>query len=132
MSSFTEPLIVEVTQREKRPFRVVRPFIYALGNLDSSHLVIVAPGFRTDFASVPFGFRWLVPVVGRHGKAAVLHDWLYSSKIMSRKAADDMFLEAMAVLGVRPWRRFLAYWGVRLFGGRSWRMARVVRRNLTG
>ena len=128
MSSFTEPLIVEVIQKEGRPFRVVRPFVYAAGSPDSGHLLIVPPGFETDFASVPFGFRWLVPVVGRHGKAAVLHDWLYASKIMPRRTADDLFLEAMEVLGVRSWRRFLAYWSVRLFGGRAWRKAEPVRR----
>lgn len=125
MSSFTEPLIVEVVQKEERPFRVVRPFIYALGALDSGHLLIVPPGFQTDFASVPFGFRWLVPVVGRHGKAAVLHDWLYASKIMPRREADRVFLEAMMILEVRPWRRLLAYWSVRLFGKRAWRQASI-------
>jgi len=58
--SFTEPLIVEVIQKERRPFRVVRPFVYAVGSPGGGHLLIVPPGFETDFASVPFGFRWLV------------------------------------------------------------------------
>ncbi len=129
MSSFTEPLIVEVIQKERRPFRVVRPFVYAAGAPDSGHLLIVPPGFETDFASVPFGFRWLVPIVGRHGKAAVLHDWLYASKLMPRRMADDLFLEAMTVLGVRPWRRYLAYWSVRLFGRRAWCKAEPVRKS---
>ncbi len=127
MSSFTEPLIVEVIQKERRPFRVVRPFVYAVGAPGGGHLLIVPPGFETDFASVPFGFRWLVPIVGRHGKAAVLHDWLYASKVVPRRVADDLFLEAMTVLGVRIWRRYLAYWSVRLFGGRAWREAEPVR-----
>lgn len=121
MSSFTEPLIVEVVQREKYPFRVVRPFIYEVGSPGSGRMFIVRPGFLTDFASVPFGFRWLVPIVGRHGKAAVLHDWLYDTHVVSRRQADDIFYEAMGVLGVRPWRRFLAWAAVRLFGAPAWR-----------
>ena len=38
----------------------------------------------------------------------------------TRKWADHIFLEAMGVLGVAPWRRRLMYWGVRLFGWLAW------------
>jgi hypothetical protein len=127
MSSFTEPLIVEVVQKDRCPFRVVRPFIYEVGHRGSGHLLIVPPGFETDFASVPFGFRWLVPVVGRHGKAAVLHDWLYETHIVSRRRADEIFFEAMGVLGVPAWRKWLAWAAVRLFGATAWRRAALLK-----
>ena len=128
MSSFTDPLIVRVTQREQRPFRLERAFSYAVGDENGKRRVQVPEGFETDFASVPFGFRWLVPVVGRHGKAAVLHDAMYRGKAhllgdwpgFDRRMADAVFFEAMTVLGVRPWRKWLIWLAVRAFGWTAW------------
>ena len=34
--------------------------------------------------------------------------------------ADDVFLEAMEVLGVKPWRRNIMYLAVRAFGWLPW------------
>ena len=125
MSSFTGPLVVQVTQKEKRPFWLERAFSYEEGAKGSGRHITVPAGFETDFASVPVGFRWLVPVVGRHGKAAVLHDWLYASGYLPRRRqADAVFFEAMTVLGVRPWRKWLIWAAVRAFGWRRWRKAR--------
>ncbi len=125
MSSFTSPLIVRVTRKEKRPFRLERAFSYEVGTKGSGRRITVPAGFETDFASVPVGFRWLVPLVGRHGKAAVLHDWLYASGYLPRRRmADAVFFEAMGVLGVRPWRKWLVWLAVRVFGGRHWRKLR--------
>ncbi len=122
MSSFTDPLIVRVTQKDKCPFRLERAFSYEIGHKGSGRKITVPAGFETDFASVPFVFRWLVPVVGRHGKAAVLHDWLYASGALPNRAeADAVFFEAMTVLGVRPWRKWLIWLAVRMFGGSRWR-----------
>ena len=134
MSSFTEPLIVRVTQKEKRPFQLEWPFTYEVGHKGSGLSLTVPAGFETDFASVPFGFRWLVPVVGRHGKAAVLHDALYAGACVGwappmrdRALADAVFFEAMTVLEVRPWRKWLIWLAVRVFGGRYWHKQRILR-----
>ncbi|MFA5377206.1 MAG: DUF1353 domain-containing protein [Dehalococcoidia bacterium] len=63
----------------------------------------------------------LITPYGKPGKAAVLHDWLYNCKVFSRKKSDQVFLEAMCVLKVAPWKRNLMYWGVRLFGFLAWK-----------
>lgn len=87
---------------------------------------ITAPkGFQTDFASVP-----RLPVVfwlcgDTSTEAAVIHDWLYTSKIVSRRTADAVLREAGKVSGVPAWRRWMIWAGVRAFGqgpwdGRSW------------
>lgn len=71
--------------------------------------VTVRVGFETNFASVPYK---------TDPRPAVIHDYLYTRKDVSRKLADQVFLEAMDVAqDVAPWRRKLRYWAVRLFGG---------------
>ncbi len=79
-------------------------------------LVTVPKGFVTDFASVPRlpGAYWVAG--GKANKEAVVHDFLYRSKLCTRKEADDVFLEAMELNGQSWWRRRLMWAGVRLFG----------------
>ena len=69
-------------------------------------------GVNTDFASIPKAFRIIIPRVGRHGKAAVLHDWLCEFKIIPREQADKIFLEAMESLGVGRIKRRTMYTAV--------------------
>ncbi len=137
MSSFTTRL--EVTPLDDgRRWRLIRTFKYYEGSDCYGLRISVPSGFVTDFASSP---RLLWPIVspwGKWGKAAVLHDYLYQNKghwdwrpwgepnhesfiPCCREYADYIFLEAMEVLGVAPWRRKLMYWGVRLFGWLAWK-----------
>ena len=78
--------------------------------------IIVPPGFRTDLASVPRLplVYWLTGDTSH--AAAVVHDYLYGSREVSRKMADDILREASRVTGVPAWRRFLMYLGVRVGG----------------
>ena len=86
---------------------------------DSDYLPepVVAPkGFVTDFASVP-----RVPLVyllmNDIGQpAAVIHDYLYRYKAVSRELADKILLEALEDLGVGAWRRRAMWLAVRTFG----------------
>ena len=83
-------------------------------------LHIVPKGFTTDFASVPRFFWRLVPPWGRYSPAAVVHDYLYRTGKASRKEADRVFLRLMKQLDVPCWKRWVMYWGVRLFGFRAY------------
>ena len=56
-----------------------------------------------------------------HGKAAVIHDYLYASQPCSREDADQVFLEAMQVLGCGWCRRTVIYQSVRWFAGGAWK-----------
>ena len=128
MSSFTSPLIVSVLPDGKH-WRLERPFTYRIGSRYSRTYVKVPRGFITDWASIPKFLFWLLPWWAKFNKAPVLHDWLYKTKrIMgkpiTRKEADDVFLEAMVV----QWRhhRFhnalarLEYIAVRVFAWLVW------------
>lgn len=123
MSIFTSPLVVSPLP-DGRNWMLMLPFTYHVGSEYSNKTIKVPKGFITDFASTPPAIYWLIPPWGRYGKAAVLHDYLYQSHKCSRKQADDIFLEAMEVLGVEKWRRFLMYRAVRMFGCLAWHSRR--------
>lgn len=122
MSSFTTPLVTEFIGPDQ--FRLVEPFEYHIGTYPSEQKVIVPVGFETDFGSIPKIFRWLLSPTGQWGKATVVHDYLCVHKIVttpegerivSRKEADDIFNEAMTVLGVNKLARYAIYSAVRAY-----------------
>lgn len=90
------------------------PLVY---NSDVANMIIRVPnGFVTDFASVPrLPLAYLLTGDTAH-KAAVIHDYLYRSKKISRKNADLVFLEAMKETGIPMWRRYSMFLAVRTFG----------------
>ncbi len=80
----------------------------------------VKKGFRTDLASVPHSFTWLVPRYGRYTRAAVLHDMLCReahARRFSRYDADGIFRRTMRELGVGFLRRWLMWVAVRFGAG---------------
>jgi len=116
-TKFTHPLILE--DNEDETFTVVEGFTYDIGYFGSNLTITVPPGTRTDFASIPKLVTPIFPRYGKHTKAAVLHDYLYSlcrEKGFPRRLADYFFLESMEVLNV-PWiKRYIFYFCVRIFG----------------
>lgn len=109
MDRFPHPLKVELLDRKR--WRLLAPFSY----LDPDHGRIDIPkGAVTDFASVP---RWPLTflLLGQYGHAAAaLHDYLYETGKLSRKAADRVFLNALRSSGHARWRSWLMYAGVRI------------------
>lgn len=110
---------------DKDYWRVVTPFKYYVGAEADQKWVYVPAGFLTDGASVPWPLWSILPPWGPYGQAAVVHDILCETMtyyvdgvevpIHSRKTADDIFLEAMAVAGVSKWKRWTLYAGVRAY-----------------
>jgi len=93
--------------------------------------------FLTDWASIPKLLTLFLPDWAKFNKSPVLHDWLYSTKMImgeaiTRKQADDIFLEAMMIC----WQDFpkrnivayLEYYAVRIFAFLAWRNKRVCRK----
>lgn len=118
MSSFTKPLTV--TKAGPRTWRVSRAFDYYVGDPRDGDRVSVPEGFITDFASVPRPFWVILPPDGEYTQAAVVHDYLYSTRQRLRRECDRIFYEAMGVLGVPAWKRAVMYRAVRLFGWIPW------------
>jgi len=95
-------------------------FGYDVGNEGSDETINVPVGFLTDFASIPRPLWWLLPRWGKYGNAAVVHDFCYWGQRYSRRRADQIFLEAMKVLTVKPVTRNIIYGAVRFFGAFAW------------
>lgn len=78
---------------------------------------MAGPPMRTDFASVPRVFVWLLPRYGPYTKAAILHDYLWRTVVpvgkISRTEADRVFREAMHELNVAFLRRWIMWAAVR-------------------
>jgi hypothetical protein len=99
---------------DERPFELAESFGY--WHYNSGRIVTVPAGYRTDFASIPrFLWRILSPI-GKHGKAAVIHDYLCDTKTVSFIEAATIFRDAMRDLGVGKIKRNAMYLAVRLFG----------------
>jgi hypothetical protein len=114
MSSFTDDLYVK--DLNDGFFEVTRDFRYYVGEENSVEYIDVPKGFLTDFFSVPQFFQSIVPKIGKGNQASVLHDYLYANHLYTQKRSDDIFLEAMTVLGMNVIQRYVIYYAVRLFG----------------
>lgn len=134
-SSFLTPLELEYI--DGRNWKVTREFDY-LDNFEDEHTAIRVPkGFITDFASIPKILWNVLPPTGKYGKAAVVHDFLYRNgghtdcvicpedlgmgATYTQEEADQIFYDAMGVLGTPQIQRWVIWKAVRWFGGWSWK-----------
>jgi len=120
MSRFTEKLVVSL-EKDGKHWTLEEDFEYYTDLLGNRIYITVPSGFITDFASIPKIFHSFIEDKDKYNKAAVVHDWLYNSRIYDRKTADKIFLEAMTVLNIHPIKRHIFYFAVRLFGWIRWR-----------
>lgn len=85
--------------------------------------ITVPAGFKTDFSSVPRGFRWLVSVTdGIEG--SIVHDRLYRLPGTYTRSFADSVMEAMDRQQLGWFRRKSKWLGVRAGGWYTWRRAR--------
>ena len=115
MSSFTKPLKLEYIDGNN--WLLIEEFEYYTDVLDERYYIKVPKLFETNFASIP-KILWGIfsPTDERYGKAAVVHDYLYSTGLFPREICDKIFFEAMSILKAPFYIKYLFYWNVRLFG----------------
>jgi hypothetical protein len=112
VSAFRSDLILR-DLGDGRRFELVAPLVYESDRRQAT--LIVPAGTITDLASIP--------LLGNHrtwSRAAVVHDFLYQTNGVSRSEADAVLGEAMLVLGVPAWRRWIVLGNLRVFGWRAW------------
>jgi len=121
-SGFLErpPLIRAIPGTKYRRFLLYEPVIYDIGYSESDDRITVPSGFTTDFATIPRILWAIWPPMGQYSGAAILHDYLYASQKRSRKRCDDIFMEAMIVLGVSKITRYALFYAVRSCGCIAW------------
>jgi uncharacterized protein YjaZ len=98
--------------------RLAMPLHYYSKRLEM--IITVPTGFETDYASIPRFFQLFISKLGRHRKAAVVHDYLYSYnnryKYLTRAQCDFVFLDGMIEEGVPRWKAYSMFNTVRIFG----------------
>lgn len=92
---------------------------------DDEQAITVPAGFSTDFASIrvlhnAFLFVLFALVSGYGNYAATVHDLLYTTGQVSRKAADAVLYRALRAEGVARWRAWLFWAGVRVGGAKQY------------
>lgn len=123
MSQFLTPLDarrIEDTSHDGRgTWQLLAPLVY---QSDVAGITVTAPtGFVTDLASVPrLPFAYLLTGGVGHA-AAVIHDALYITHVTTRETADNVFYEALLVLGIPRWQASLMWFGVRIGGWIGWK-----------
>jgi len=132
LSNVTTLVPFDENKRPWKPTRVVRgvqryettaiiDFV-----LPSGIVLRIPKGFEWDGASIPKFAQWIIgKPMGEYALAALIHDWLYSSKVLGdtkkgRLEADEYFLMAMKALDVAWWRRKTMYRAVRFGGGKPY------------
>ena len=104
-------------------FIVYKPIYWtppAGADADLPRAVTVPEGFVTDLATIPPYFWWAIQPTGRHGHAAILHDWLYWEQGVSRAVADKVFEVVMCELNVSVPVAKAMWAAVRVGGGTYW------------
>ncbi len=116
-------VLVAATDNDDGQWILGAPLVY--DSVIAGRTLTVPMGFRTDLASTP-----RLPVVyllfgGVATRAAVVHDYLYSTGEVPRKLADEVMREASEVIGVPWWRRWAMWAGVRVGGASRYSSAGV-------
>lgn len=115
MSEFLDELDVRLINDELNLWVLDKNFRYK-SDLLGGAIITVPAGFRTNFASVPrIPFAYLM-FGGVANKAAVIHDYLYSTVKLNRAKCDAILREASKVSGVSWFRRNAMWLGVRIGG----------------
>lgn len=110
-------------------WQVMEDIEFHVGDESSEEVIIVDNGLVTDFASMPFGVRNILPKDGAWTVGSVFHDELYKykgvlptscfrgpEKIYTRKQCDKIFDEINKLKKVSWWQRFLINNALSLFG----------------
>lgn len=87
-----------------------------------SSVFVVPADFSSDGASVPRALWWLCgdPMERPRLYAAMLHDWLYTTGVVSRAEADAIYYAMLRHFGYSPVGASVNYLAVRLFGSRHY------------
>jgi len=101
-------------------------YVYRHTKEGRDYKIEVPPKFMTDYASIPRIFWFFGKPWGKHGMAAVIHDWLYWEQKISgwdnfeRKHTDEIFHKCMLDSHVNKSRARIMYWAVKYWGARAW------------
>lgn len=120
MSRFLCSLDVELVDEAAGTWKLTAQLSYSSDLL--GRVVTVPPGFVTDFASVPRAPFLYLAAGGKGDRAAVIHDWAYSTQFVDRATADKLLREALLATGYSDMLANAFYLAVRGFGESHWKL----------
>ena len=107
-SEFKTPLEVRLLpEGGKAIWMLITPLVYFSNVLQRN--LEVPEGFVTDFVSFE-------PLKGVGIRSAVIHDFMYKTKCVSKSKADKVFLEELEATGVPELMAHAMFTAVKLFG----------------
>ena len=120
MSSFTSPLVTKklegcFSEGGLQLYELTEGFSYDVSVKGKDTTIHVPIGFKTDFASTPKWSHRFLPPDGPWRKAAVIHDYMYSTGF-DRHTADTIFKEALLSSKINPATAWVFYLAVRVCG----------------
>lgn len=124
MSEFTGPLAIKEDQIDSEQWMLLEDLNYEVGVEGSGQFITIPVAFVSDGASIPWPFSIVFPHwAPRYRRPSVLHDLLRRSIneghphffAPTRRIADLLFLEAMAVCHVSWLVRHLFWLVVRVY-----------------
>ena len=81
---------------------------------------VIFPGFTCDGGSVPWAFQWFVPSWSKDNHelniAYALHDGIYATECLNRRAGDDLLETMLYVAGLSQLRASTVKWAVCNYG----------------
>ncbi len=99
-------------------YKLLEPFVFVY----SLSLHKIPRGFIWNGGSIPDIAKSFVggSMEDNHRRAYLIHDYLYQTKIFSRKKSDNALYEALKECGVGYFSRQTIYWAVRIGGGSNY------------
>lgn len=102
-------------------FMLQTDVVYNIGTDDYPISITVPKGYKTDLASIPswaglFGFRKL----GRHNYASILHDYLFTTHLLTFEVTNAVFYQELRRSGVPSFRAACMALAVQVGGRRSY------------
>lgn len=106
-----------ITKRGGRLDQTTEDYLYEYEGIQ----IFIPKGFKWDGASIP---RLLWPILGgpfgKYSFAALVHDFLYASRMVPRKIADKIFYRLLRDHEVRKVKSKLMYGAVSAFGSKAY------------
>lgn len=112
------PVVKPNKNKLDEAYEVAKDFLVTYENND----IWVPKFFQYDGASIP-SIAWQIigtPFNPKFMKAAVVHDWLYHTHQIEKKAADELFYILLIKNGVNKVKAILMKEAVENFGGWYW------------
>ena len=128
MSNFTETAHIKWLPK-KWKWVTTEELRFYTNVFDKRKTIIVPVWFEFDWASVPRFLWWLYPPAEPQTiNAACIHDYLFKTKQFSLWKSDLIFLEALQVSGNRFLKRYVMFYGLKLWSWITWYIKPIIER----